>query len=52
MTHYGYLVRMRPERLMKRRFGNFDKHLKTEVRWFPEIKKDLEEMKLTKETSS
>lgn len=41
---YGHLVGMNPERLTNRTFVHFDKNLKTNVRCFIEVKKDLAQM--------
>ncbi|KAI5720012.1 hypothetical protein M8J77_000651 [Diaphorina citri] len=49
VTFYAHIKRMDDSRLTKRIFNYFDKRPKTQVPWFKEVKKDLEEIGIVEE---
>ncbi|KAI5692447.1 hypothetical protein M8J77_000906 [Diaphorina citri] len=48
-TFYAHIKRMDDNRLTKKIFNYFDKRPKTQVTWFAEVKKDLEEIGISEE---
>lgn len=49
LSYYGHLKRMEMGRLTRRIFEYFDKNPRTQIAWFREVKKDLEQINVTEE---
>ena len=47
VTFYWHIKRMNGDRLIENIFDYFDKNPKTQLSWIKEIKRNLEEMRLT-----